>query len=80
MKTLVVNGRMNSKRVRGRGRGEDTVSGLWAAGLRSRRDGVSDLLAAPGVERVVDGELQLELTLIGLVQQREAVGDGQQTG
>ena len=37
-----------------------------------------DLPSAPRVERVVGGELQGELFLVGQAEQREAVGDGEQ--
>src|SRR5881227_2267206 len=41
--------------------------------------GACDLVLAPGVERVVDRQRQLELTVVTQVQQMEALRHGEQT-
>ena len=56
--------------------GPPRPSGLTARLASAGRD----LMFCPGVQGVVDRELELELALVVDLEQREAVGDGEQAG
>src|SRR3989442_742678 len=51
-----------------------TLARLTSAGLA----GAGDLVLAPGVERVVDRQRELELAVVAEVEQVEALGDREQ--